>query len=256
MLEHNFILDTDSYKAGHFRQYPPETQQLFGYMESRGGHYDQTLFFGLQYLLKKYFSKPITLDDIVEASNFFAHHGEPFPAEGWKHILKKHGGFMPVRIRAVPEGTLVPNHNVILTVEGTDPKVPWIVGWIETQIMRLWYPITVATRSWECKRIILKYLKETADDPWSELLYKLHDFGSRGVSSAESAGIGGMSHLVNFLGSDTIEGVRYANHYYGCKTGMAGVSIPAMTPWRALDISIARAFARSGGTALPVCTLP
>ena len=78
-----------------------------------------------------------------------------------------------------------------------------------------------------CKRVILESLIETSDDPIGEIGFKLHDFGSRGVSSRESARIGGAAHLVNFLGSDTVEGVRAANHYYGTADGMAGYSIPA-----------------------------
>src|SRR5688572_21154557 len=92
-------------------------------------------------------------------------------------------------------------------------------------MVRLWYPITVATQSWHIKKLILEYLSETSDNALDELPFKLHDFGARGVSSRESAGIGGMAHLVNFKGSDTIEGVRFANHYYGSK--MAAFSIPA-----------------------------
>jgi len=89
----------------------------------------------------------------------------------------------------------------------------------------MWYPITVATNSYYCKRIILEHLLETANDPWSEIYFKLHDFGARGVSSHESSGIGGMAHLVNFRGTDTVEGLMFARAYYG--EHMAGYSIPA-----------------------------
>jgi nicotinamide phosphoribosyltransferase len=128
----------------------------------------------------------------------------------------------------VPEGTVVPVRNVLATVESTDPEVPWVLGWLETQFMRLWYPITVCTRSYQCKKVIFAYLKRTAEDPAGELPFKLHDFGGRGVSSAESAGLGGAAHLVNFLGSDTIEGARYAQAYYGTSAPVAAFSIPAM----------------------------
>ncbi len=88
----------------------------------------------------------------------------------------------------------------------------------------IWYPTTVATQSWTIKRVILDYLEKTGDP--SLIDFKLHDFGARGVSSLESAAIGGASHLVNFMGSDTISGVLYAREYYGA--GIAGFSIPAM----------------------------
>ena len=226
-MKRNLILDVDSYKTSHFYQYPPKTESIFGYLESRGGHYGKTVFFGLQYLLKEYLLGPVvTGEDIAEADAFCKAHGVPFPLDGWTHILMNHGGKLPVRIRAVPEGTVVPTGHALMTVESTDPIVPWVATWLETQLMRLWYPITVATRSWFCKKVILEYLVKTANAPLSELPFKLHDFGARGVSSRESAGIGGAAHLVNFQGSDTIEGIRLANHYYDAK--MAGFSIPAM----------------------------
>lgn len=220
----NLILDTDSYKASHYLQYPPGTTNLFNYLESRGGSYDKTVFFGLQYLLQEYLSKPVSRADVLEAAKFFKEHGLPFNLEGWMGIVEKHGGYIPLSIKAVPEGSVLPTKLPLLTAEATDPEFFWVVGWFETMIMRLWYPITVATLSYHVKQDIKKYLSETADD-LSGLPFKLHDFGSRGVSSRESAAIGGAAHLVNFMGSDTVVGVDLANRYY--YAGMAGFSIPA-----------------------------
>lgn len=224
-MQPNLILDTDSYKASHFLQYPPKTTAMYSYFESRGGRYGSTVFFGLQYLLKEYLSKPVSEVDVDAAATFFAEHGEPFPREAWMRIVTEFGGKLPVRIKSVPEGTVVPTHNVLMTVESTDPETFWVASWIETQMVRIWYPTTVATQSWYVKKIIFEALQESANDANGEIGFKLHDFGSRGVSSRESAGIGGMAHLVNFMGSDTIEGIRFANHYYGSK--MAAFSIPA-----------------------------
>ncbi|MDL1896745.1 nicotinate phosphoribosyltransferase [Anaerolineae bacterium CFX7] len=221
----NLILDTDSYKASHFLQYPPGMTAMFSYIESRGGRYDRTVFFGLQYILKKYMTQRVTLEMVNEADAFLRAHGEPFPREGWEYIARDLRGCLPLKIRAVPEGSVVPTHNVLATIESTDPRVYWVVGWLETQLMRVWYPITVATQSYFIKQEILAALEKSADDPQSEIAFKLHDFGSRGVSSRESAEIGGMSHLVNFMGSDTIAGVWAANHYY--HSAMAAFSIPA-----------------------------
>jgi nicotinamide phosphoribosyltransferase len=221
----NVILRTDSYKASHFLQYPPGTTRLLGYFESRGGLYGETVFFGLQYLLDAYLARRVTDADVSEAKAFFTAHGVPFPEEGWRTIAHDLDGRLPVRIRAVPEGSVVPVRNALMTVESTDARVPWIVGWLETQLVRLWYPLTVATLSWHIKRRIFEYLARTSDDPAGELPFKLHDFGARGVSSAESAGVGGMAHLVNFRGSDTVEGILFARRYYGAE--MAGFSIPA-----------------------------
>ncbi len=224
-LAENLILDTDSYKASHWLQYPPGTQGLFAYLESRGGRYPATLFFGLQYILKRYLSQRVTPAMVAEAAAFWQAHGEPFNKDGWDYIATNLEGRLPLRIRAVPEGSLVPVRNVLMTVESTDPKVFWLVTWLETQLLRVWYPTTVATQSWYLRGLIFDYLSKTADDAAAEIGFKLHDFGARGVSSQESAGIGGMAHLVNFLGTDTAQGVRYANHYYNHP--MAGFSIPA-----------------------------
>jgi nicotinamide phosphoribosyltransferase len=234
-MRYNLILDTDSYKASHWLQYPPRTTAIYSYLESRGGKYAQTVFFGLQYILKKYLSQPVETWMVEEAKQFFQAHGEPFNEEGWMYIAQDLKGHLPIRIRAVAEGSIVPTHNVLMTIESTDPKAFWLVSWLETLLLRVWYPTTVATQSWHLKQIILNYLHKTADDPEAEIGFKLHDFGARGVSSCESSGIGGMSHLVSFQGSDTVQGVLYANHYY--QHPMAAYSIPAaehstITAWQ------------------------
>jgi nicotinamide phosphoribosyltransferase len=228
-IRKNLILNTDSYKASHWVQYPPGATASSSYLSSRGGRYGTTLFFGLQALLKETLEGAVfTREDIDEAEAFFAAHGEPFNRAGWEGILARHGGAMPIRIRAVPEGTVVPVHNVLMTVESTDPGAFWLPSYLETAILRAcWYPTTVATQSFYLKKRIFEFLRDTSDNARDELPFKLHDFGSRGVSSQESAGLGGMAHLVNFQGSDTIEGVRYANAFYGTKGGMAAFSIPA-----------------------------
>lgn len=221
----NLLLNTDSYKASHWLQYPPQTDATFFYVESRGGTYERTLFFGLQAILKEYLSTPITHEMIDEASGFFAAHGEPFNEAGWRRIVDVQGGRLPLRIRAVPEGCVVPTHHALVTIESTDPEAYWLPSYLETLLLRLWYPVTVATQSWHLKQLIREYLEKTSDDPEGQLLFKLHDFGARGVSSTESAGLGGAAHLVNFRGTDTVSGVLTAKAYY--HEPMAGFSIPA-----------------------------
>ena len=220
----NPILNTDSYKASHYLQYPPEASAMFSYIESRGGRYDRTLFFGLQMLIKEYLCRPITPAMIDQAKAFFTAHGEPFNEAGWRYIVQQHEGYLPVRIRAVPEGSVVPTHNVLVTVECDDPEVFWLASYLETMLLRVWYPITVATQSWHLRNTIRAYLEKSSDD-LTQLPFKLHDFGARGVSSAESAAIGGSAHLVSFMGSDTVLGVVAANHYYN--EPMAAFSVPA-----------------------------
>lgn len=226
MQHHNLPMLTDSYKVTHYKQYPPGTTEVSSYFESRGGKFEQTVFFGLQYFLMAYLNQPVTLQDVEEAKRFSAvHFGSPwvFNEAGWKHILAKHGGKLPVRIKAVPEGTRVPTSNVLMTVENTDPECYWLTNYLETLLVQTWYPMTVATLSNELRRKILGYLEDTGTP--SLIDFKLHDFGFRGSTSPESAGIGGMAHLLNFMGSDTIHGINFANLFY--RAEMAGFSIPA-----------------------------
>lgn len=221
----NLVLNTDSYKASHWLQYPAGMDGMFSYIESRGGQYNRTVFFGLQAILKEYLAKPITREDVAEAKELFAAHGEPFNEAGWLYIVNEHKGKIPVTIRAVPEGTIVPTHNVLATVESLDAKCFWVASYLETMLLRLWYPTTVATISWHIKQLIRHYLNETSDDPASQLPFKLHDFGARGVSSLESAALGGLAHLVNFQGTDTVSALLAARKYYN--EPMAAFSIPA-----------------------------
>ena len=223
-LAKNILLNTDSYKVSMFKQYPVGTTGVYSYIESRGGRYDSTLMFGLQAFIKEYLLEPITQADIDIADEILTAHGEPFNREGWEYILSAHGGFLPVVIRAVPEGTVVPVKNVLATIENTDPKAFWLTTYLETALLRaVWYPTTVATQSKTIKNIIKDYLERTGDP--SLIDFKLHDFGARGVSSMESAGIGGAAHLVNFMGTDTVSGLLYAREFYNA--GVAGFSIPA-----------------------------
>jgi nicotinamide phosphoribosyltransferase len=218
------ILNTDSYKISMWCQMPPGTTGVYSYIESRGGRYDRTVFFGLQAFIKEYLLQPITQADIEIAEEILTAHGEPFNRQGWQYILDKHGGYLPVVIRAVPEGTVVPVKNVLATIENTDPECFWLTTWLETALLRaIWYPTTVATQSWTIRQLILNYLEKTGDPNLID--FKLHDFGARGVSSLESAGIGGAAHLVNFMGTDTISGILFAREYYNA--GVAGFSIPA-----------------------------
>ena len=230
----NLILNTDSYKASHYLQYPPCTTRVSSYIESRGGEYDRTVFFGLQMFLKEYLTKPITQGDIDEAEAILKAHGLPFNREGWEHILHKHRGYLPLEIQAVPEGAIVPTHNVLVQVVNTDPACFWLTSYVETALLRaVWYPTTVATRSWHCKQTIRHYLEITADSI-ETLPFKLHDFGARGASSEETAALGGAAHIVNFKGSDNLSGILAARRYYGAD--MPAFSIPAaehstLTAW-------------------------
>jgi len=225
----NILLRTDSYKVTHWRQYPPGTQFVYSYFGSRGGKFHDVVFFGLQYYLKRYLAgQVVSREHIEEADAFFRaqfgdREGRLFNRAGWEHIVGEHGGRLPVVIKAVPEGTVVPCHNVLMTIENTDPRCHWLSNYLETLLVQVWYGCSVATQSREMKFLLLKYLHQTGDP--SLIDFKLHDFGFRGVSSVETAGVGDAAHLVNFLGTDTLEGIVVARDYYG--EPMAGFSIPA-----------------------------
>ena len=220
------ITRTDSYKLSQFKQYPADTTHISSYIEARGGE-DESVFFGLQAFIKDYMMTPVTMADIDFAEKIFALHGEPFNRAGWEIIVNEYDGMLPLEIEAVPEGTIMPTRNVQVQVVNTDPRLYWLTSYIETAMLRgVWYPSTVATKSRKMKKIIAAALDKTSDVPvMDQLFFKLHDFGARGASSTETAVLGGMSHLVNFMGTDTVEGVVGTMQYYNAD--VSGFSIPA-----------------------------
>ena len=223
----NICLLTDSYKVSHHRQYPPGTTAVYSYFESRtGAQYPETLFFGLQYWLKNYLVGQVVTREKIEAADDLcrSHFGQPiFNRAGWEYILHKHGGRLPVEIRAVSEGLLVPQSNVLMTVENTDPEAFWLTNYLETLLVQVWYPCTVATQSRAMREVIHKALEVTGDP--GAISFKVHDFGFRGVTCPEQAAIGGAAHLVNFEGTDNLAALILACNFYGAPC--AGYSIPA-----------------------------
>ncbi len=219
----------DSYKAGHYLQYPKGMTNSYSYIESRGGIYPNTLFFGLQGFIKEYLAGcTINKDDVLEAEKFFISHGVPFNTKGWMRIAEDFGGKLPVRIKAVKEGEIVPTQNILVSIESTDPETCWLPSYLETSILRgVWFPTTVATLSHFIKKDIYEALQKSSDDPDGEISFKLHSFAGRGVSSSESAGCGDAGHLISFMGSDTVEGIVWAQRNYDDKD-MLAFSIKAM----------------------------
>jgi nicotinamide phosphoribosyltransferase len=223
----SIILRTDSYKFSQWNQYPPNTTHISSYIESRGGE-DKSVFFGLQAFIKDYLMTPITMIDILRAEMVVRAHGLPFNREGWEIIVNEYNGMLPIEIQAVPEGTFMETHNVQVQLVNTDPRLWWVTSYLETALLRgIWYPSTVATKSRKMKVLIAKALHETSDIPvMDQLMFKLHDFGARGASSGETAILGGMAHLVNFMGTDTPEALVGAMAYYNTEE-VVGFSIPA-----------------------------
>lgn len=230
-MKENLLLLADAYKYSHYKLYTPGTSKIYSYLESRGGLFPETVFYGLQYYLKEYLEgQAFTRQDVDEAEalmNGVFGRKDVFRRENFDYILEKHGGRLPVRIKAVPEGLAIPVHNVLMTIENTDPACFWLTNFLETLLMQVWYPNTVATLSREVRKTVTKYYDATADDTSRGAIdFVLNDFGFRGVSSVESAGLGGSAHLLNFMGSDTVLASRFAQRYYEAKE-VYGKSIPA-----------------------------
>lgn len=234
---HNLILLSDAYKYSHHKFYPEGMTNMYSYLESRGGKFDKVVFFGLQAFLKQYLEGiAITKEDVEEAYWYLGtEHGvfgreDVFDRSKFDYIVEKHGGKLPVIIHAVPEGTVVGTKNVLLTIEALDPKCAWLTNFLETILLQVWYPITVATLSREVRKIVKKAFNKMTDydDELNDFLidYVLNDFGFRGVSSVQSAMLGGAAHLINFRGSDTTIASHMICELYNTDI-VYGQSIPA-----------------------------
>lgn len=223
----NLLMLTDGYKHSHWMQYPPDTEKVYSFLESRGGDFQYSTVFGLQYILKRYLSgQVVTKEKIDKAEKYInAYFGNDkiFNREGWEYILNNWNGFLPVYIKAIPEGLLVPTGNVLMTIENIDNKCYWLTNFIETLLLQVWYPSTIAMQSREFKKQILGRLKNSGDP--STIDWKLHDFGFRGSTSVESSALGGAAHLLSFRGTDTLSAIEFIDEIY--YDSMAGGSIPA-----------------------------
>jgi len=229
--QENIILLADAYKYSHHKLYYPGTSRIYSYFESRGGEFNETIFFGLQYFLKHYLEGSVITKEKIDAAEQFMlqvfGRNDVFDRTKFEYILKKYDGKLPVHIKAVAEGSSVAVSNVLMTIENTDEKCFWLSNFLETLLVHVWYPCTVATLSREIRKIVELYFEETASESAKGAIdFVLNDFGFRGVSSVASAGIGGAAHLVNFRGSDTIQASVLACEYYNTDV-VYGMSIPA-----------------------------
>lgn len=233
----NLALLGDAYKYSHHKFYEDNTTKIYSYLESRGGKFDETVFFGLQIFLIEFLEGvAITQEELDEAYEYLGTkygvfgRDDVFDKSKFQYLIDVHGGKLPVRIKAVPEGTVVGVKNVLMTIENTDDNCFWLTNFLETLLLQVWYPITVATLSREVRKIIQKAFDEMTDydQPTKEFLidFVLNDFGFRGVSSVQSARIGGAAHLVNFRGSDTTIASKTVRDIYNTDT-IYGLSVPA-----------------------------
>jgi nicotinamide phosphoribosyltransferase len=230
----------DGYKADHRRQYPAGTQYVYSNFtprQSRMEGVNEVVFFGLQYFIKEYiidrwntgfFDRP--KEEVLKnykrrMDNYLGPDSIPID-----HIAQLHDlGFLPIRIKALPEGTLVPIGVPVLTIANTDPRFSWLTNYFETLMSNiLWKPITSATTAYQYRKVFEQYAQKTGYDktfiPWQG-----HDFSFRGMSGNEDALMSGAAHLISFTGSDTIPAIDFLEMYYNAdsdKELVAG-SVPA-----------------------------
>ncbi len=206
----NPLLLTDVYKMGHMEQYKPGTSLVYSTLVARKDtQYKKALFFGLQSIIKNYFLKPITLENATEFLDIRQSilGGQTPDSVAKKIISLAKFGRIPLQIKAVEEGSYVQNRNVILSVQNTLPEFYWVPGFFESLLLKVWYPITVATNSFELRLFMEKMAAKTCDN--NDLVkFQVHDFGYRSCASEEEAALGGAAHLLSFLGTDTVPAIK------------------------------------------------
>ena len=226
----NPLLLTDYYKTEHFKMYPEGMTLLYSNFTPRKSRIigvNHVVAFGVQHFIKEY---------LIEKFNteFFGKGRARVLEEYSKHINVDHKhigalhelGYLPIEIKALPEGTLCPIGVPLLTIKNTHPDFGWLTNYLETLIScMLWQPITSATIAYEYKKILSKYAKETTGSD-EGVQWQGHDFSMRGMSSVESAILSGMGHLLSFTGTDTIPAIYQLEQSYSA-TGLIGASVPA-----------------------------
>lgn len=236
----NPLLLTDAYKLGHVFQYPDNTEIVYSNLtprKSRLSNIDTTVFFGLQAFVKEYLIKAFNENffslDEEEAVNSYQEVVEAMLGKdslpNYEHIRQLHQlGYLPLRIKALPEGSLVPMKVPALTIVNTKPEFFWLPNFIESLMSaQLWQPCTSATLAFEYKKILTKYANLTSDIP-DFVNWQGHDFAFRGMSSLESAALSGSGHLTSFTGTDTVPTIPFFREYYNASVSeLIGGSVPA-----------------------------
>lgn len=239
----NPLLATDVYKMGNMEQYKPDTEFVYSYLCSRNKKYfDTTVFFGLHYLLKEYLQQSITHQ---MADEFIQYRKEILGSESLVVNQRIHAladlGYWPVEIKAVEEGSEIPNGNCLMTITNTVAGFHWCVGFIESLLLKVWYPSSVATLCRKYRKLVDAAFDDTVDESLYFLKgYIVHDFGYRGDASEEGAAISGAAHLLSFKGSDTIVAKKFMAKYYNQTDSTLMASVPAS------EHSVMCSFGRSG----------
>ena len=237
----NPLLLMDGYKTDHRRQYPDGTQYVYSNLtprKSRIEGQDDVVFFGLQYFVNHYLirlmgiffferSKKNVLSEYQSTMDAYLGEG----AVSVDHIADLHDlGYLPIKIKAMPEGTRCPIRVPMLTIENTHPDFFWLTNQLETVMSAcLWCPCTSATTAFQYrKRFDAANAKTGIAAEFAR--FQGHDFSFRGMSSVESAMISGAAHLTSFVATDTIPALRFIEDYYGQGTlpnGLIGCSVSA-----------------------------
>lgn len=231
------VLQSDSYKQFHFMMYPNGMTKLYSNMTPRSYKRikgEVSVFFGLQYYIKEYlinqwnelfFNRP--LEEVVAEYKRF-HRYFSFTDVSVEHIEKLHRlGYLPIKIKALPEGSKVPVKVPYLTITNTHPDFAWLVNFLETQMSTVMWDLCVnATIANEYKELLSSWARKTGDTSFVQ--WQGHDFSMRGRSSIEST-FNQAGHLLSFTGTDTIPAVLFLEQYYGAniENELVGASVPA-----------------------------
>ena len=241
------ILLTDGYKLGHRVQYPKGTEYVYSNWTPRSNAYypeakEGAVVFGIQYFIKEYLIKrfqkdffDVPLDKVLETYKRRVGHFTGILPEGVdvEHIKELHElGYLPIRIKALPEGSVCPIKIPMMTFINTDPRFFWLTNYFETIISTtLWMPMTSATTARLAKKQLVEHAKKTGfyDDPNVNLGFLCHDFSMRGMAGLEAAVISGMGHLTSFVGSETIPAVAALEEYYNADVDkeLVSATVPA-----------------------------
>lgn len=236
------VLLVDGYKVGHPFQYPKDTELVYSNLtprKSRTGEHDGVMFFGLQYFVSEYLIRQF--DELFferpreEVLRTYARRIDAYLGKGamtYDHIAALHAhGKLPIRIKAVREGTIVPYGVPMLTLENTVPEFFWVTNMLETLMSAvLWKACTSATSAHAFRKTFERYSQKTVtkgDNPFID--FQGHDFSFRGMSGVEDAALSGAAHLISFAGTDTVPAIDLLETYYGANAdeGLVGVSVPA-----------------------------
>ena len=232
----------DFYKTGHIYQYPEGTEMVYSNFTPRSGRLyngnsDKVVFFGLQGFIKwflqdlwkdGFFNQP--KEKVVAAYKRRMDASLGPDSIKMDHIESLHDlGYLPIQIKALPEGSRVPFKVPVLTVRNTIPEFYWLVNYLETALSaELWKSCTIATIAAEYKNIFTKYAVETGS-PVDFCSLQGHDFSARGQSGFFDASQNNAGHLLSFVGTDTVASIDYLENYYGAdaESELIGCSVPA-----------------------------